>query len=67
MGGAERSVWVSTYAYFDGPQAFGHLAQRMDNVPGLRVTLLLNIQRARGDTTAPGPTRATFHRPVLGN
>ena len=24
----------------------------MDNVPGLRVTLLLNIQRARGDTTA---------------
>ena len=52
VGGAERSVWVSTYAYFDGPQAFGHLAQRMDNVPGLRVTLLLNIQRARRDTTA---------------
>ena len=49
---AERSVWVSTYAYFDGPQAFAHLAQRMDDVPGLRVTILLNIQRARGDTTA---------------
>ena len=50
--GAERSVWVSTYAYFDGPQAFAHLAQRMDHIAGLRVTLLLNIQRARGDTTA---------------
>ena len=50
--GAKRSVWVSTYAYFDGPQAFAHLAQRLDNTPGLRVTILLNIQRARGDTTA---------------
>jgi len=49
---AERSVWVSTYAYFDGPQAFARLAQRMDNVSELRVTLLLNIQRAKGDTTA---------------
>ena len=50
--GAKRSVWVSTYAYFDGPQAFAHLAQRLDDSPGLRVTILLNIQRARGDTTA---------------
>ena len=50
--GAERSVWVSTYAYFDGPQAFARLAQRLDSSPGLRVTILLNIQRARRDTTA---------------
>jgi len=49
--GAKQSVWVSTYAYFDGPQAFAHLAQRLDDLPGLRVTILLNIQRARGDTT----------------
>ena len=49
---AERSAWVSTYAYFEGPQAFAHLAQRMDHVAGLRVTLLLNIQRSRCDTTA---------------
>ena len=48
---AKRSVWVSTYAYFDGPQAFAHLAQRLDELPDLRVTILLNIQRARGDTT----------------
>ena len=50
--GAKRSVWVSTYAYFDGPQAFAHLAQRLDSSPDLRVTILLNIQRTRGDTTA---------------
>ena len=53
LGGAERSVWVSTFAYFDGPRAFEQLAQRMDAVDDLRVTLLLNIQRARGDTSAP--------------
>lgn len=51
MGSAERSVWVSTYAYFDGPRAFEVLACRMDATPDLRVTLLLNIQRRKGDTT----------------
>ncbi len=52
LGSAERSVWVSSYAYFDGPRAFDVLAQRMDARPDLRVILLLNIQRGRGDTTA---------------
>ena len=52
LGSAECSVWVSTYAYFDGPRAFEDLAQRMDEKPDLQVTLLLNIQRRRGDTTA---------------
>ena len=52
LGSAERSVWVSTYAFFDGPQAFRTLASRMDVVPELDVTLLLNIDRKRGDTTA---------------
>lgn len=50
---AERSIWASTYAFFDGPAAFKILAQRMDRHPGLQVTLLLNIQRKRGDTSAP--------------
>jgi phosphatidylserine/phosphatidylglycerophosphate/cardiolipin synthase-like enzyme len=53
LGSAERSVWASTYAFFDGPRAFEVLARRMDSRSGLRVTLLLNIQRGRGDTTAP--------------
>lgn len=52
LGSAERSVWASTYAFFDGPRAFDVLARRMDARPQLRVTLLLNIQRKRGDSTA---------------
>ena len=52
LGSAERTVWASTYAYFDGPRAFATLAGRMDAIPELQVTLLLNIQRRRGDTTA---------------
>jgi phosphatidylserine/phosphatidylglycerophosphate/cardiolipin synthase-like enzyme len=52
LGSAERSVWASTYAFFDGPSAFEILAKRMDAKPGLQVTLLLNVQRKRGDTSA---------------
>jgi phosphatidylserine/phosphatidylglycerophosphate/cardiolipin synthase-like enzyme len=52
LSGAQSSVWVSTYAFFDGPQAFSTLARRMDEATALHVTLLLNIQRKRGDTTA---------------
>jgi len=51
LGSAERSIWASTYAFFDGPKAFEVLARRMERTPALRVTLLLNIQRKRGDTT----------------
>jgi hypothetical protein len=51
LEGALRSVWMSTYAYFDGPRAFDLLARRMAALPDLRVTLLLNIQRKKGDTT----------------
>jgi len=52
LGSAERSVWASTYAFFDGPSAFEVLAKRMDAKPGLQITLLLNVQRKRGDTSA---------------
>ncbi len=53
LGSAERSVWASTYAFFDGLSAFEVLAKRMDAKTGLQVTLLLNVQRKRGDTTVP--------------
>lgn len=49
---AERSIWASTYAFFDGPRVFDVLSRRMDARPALQVTLLLNIERKRGDTTA---------------
>lgn len=52
LGSAERSIWASTYAFFDGPKAFQVLARRMETKPSLSVTLLLNIQRRRGDATA---------------
>ena len=51
LASARRSVWLSTYAFFDGPRAFEMLARRMDETPELIVTLLLNIERKRGDTT----------------
>lgn len=49
LGSAEQSIWMSSYAYYDGRRAFEVLARRMDELPNLRVTLLLNIQRHRGD------------------
>ena len=54
LGSAERSVWASTYAFSTGPKAFETLARRMDARAELNVTLLLNIQRKRGDTTNAG-------------
>ena len=51
LGSAEHSLWASTYAFFDGPRAFELLARRMDERSELHVTLLLNIQRRKGDTT----------------
>ena len=51
LASARQSVWLSTYAFFDGPRAFEMLARRMDETPELIVTLLLNIERKRSDTT----------------
>jgi hypothetical protein len=44
---AEERLWISSYAYFDGPKAFEVLARRLDERPSLEVTLLLNLQRPR--------------------
>jgi phosphatidylserine/phosphatidylglycerophosphate/cardiolipin synthase-like enzyme len=52
VASAQRSIWVSTYAYYDGARAFKTLASRMDAVPEMSVTMLLNIQRKIADTTA---------------
>lgn len=52
LGSAKRSVWASTYAFFDGPKAFEVLSERMDSVEDLEVTLLLNIERKWGDTSS---------------
>ena len=52
IGAARHSIWVCSYAFFDGPRAFATLAGRLDSNPLLKITLLLNINRRRGDTTA---------------
>lgn len=51
LAAARRSIWLSTYVFFDGARAFEPLARRMDEAPEVSVTLLLNIERKRGDTT----------------
>jgi phosphatidylserine/phosphatidylglycerophosphate/cardiolipin synthase-like enzyme len=63
LGSATHTVWASTYAFFDGPKAFEILGRRMDACAGLRVNLLLNIQRNRGDAaSAEHLVRAFAHR-----
>ena len=52
VGSARHSIWVSTYAYYDGQRAFRTLADRLDDTDGLQVRILLNIQRKLGDTSA---------------
>ena len=66
IGTAERSLWASTYAYFDGKKAFDVLAKRMDEVTGLEVALLLNIQRKWGEYGGARNPRPKICRPPLG-
>ena len=46
---AEHSVLVATYALYNGHQVLKALAERMDAVPELKVTLIVNIERTLGD------------------
>ena len=57
---ARRSIWAVSYAYFDGPRVFDLLAKRMEAIPELRVTLLLNIDRGHLDTSSPGEVVRRF-------
>ena len=65
VGSATRSLWISTYAYFDGPRAFETLADRMDAVAGLQVVLLLNIHRQHGRARVGRRPRGPLRRPPL--
>jgi hypothetical protein len=51
---AESSVLVAGYAVYQGQRVFRALADRMQQVPGLRVRMFLDIQRSYGDTTMAG-------------
>jgi hypothetical protein len=58
--GAQTSLWICSYTYYDGPKAFEKLAACMDSKSGLQVTLLLNIGRNWGDTTPAAELAASF-------
>lgn len=60
IGSAKHSLWLSTFVFFDGPRAFERLARQLDGVPGLQVTILLNLQRKRGDTTTASDLTRRF-------
>ena len=49
---ARKSILLGGYTYFDGPEAFKVLPSQMDKHPSLRVTVLLNINRARFNATS---------------
>lgn len=48
---AESSVLVAGYAVYQGQRVFQALADRMQQLPSLRVRMFLDIQRPYGDTT----------------
>ena len=60
IAAARRSIWLSTYTYYEGQKAFRSLAQRLDTTPSLQANLLLNIGRNYGDKTASDALIAMF-------
>jgi len=59
---ATREVILVGYAVHDGRKIFEPLAKRMEEVPGLAVTLCLDIQRAWNDPTPSADLVARFAR-----
>jgi phosphatidylserine/phosphatidylglycerophosphate/cardiolipin synthase-like enzyme len=48
---AKKEIFVTGYALYNGRQIFEPLAKRMAESPGLKVTLVMNIQRKDNDTS----------------
>lgn len=59
---ATREVILVGYAVHDGRRIFEPLARRMEEVPGLAVTVCLDIQRAWNDPTPAAMLVARFAR-----
>lgn len=49
---AQETVLVAGYAIYQGQRVFQALADRMKEVPELKVRMFLDIQRGQGDTSA---------------
>jgi phosphatidylserine/phosphatidylglycerophosphate/cardiolipin synthase-like enzyme len=59
---ASSEVILVGYAVYDGRKIFEPLARRMAEVPGLAVTICLDIQRTWNDPTPPADLVARFAR-----
>ena len=57
---ARESVLVAGYAVYQGQRVFQGLADRMLEIPTLKVRMFLDIQRAPGDTSAPAELMMRF-------
>jgi phosphatidylserine/phosphatidylglycerophosphate/cardiolipin synthase-like enzyme len=55
---AQQSVMVAGYTVYQGQRVFQALADRMDELPELKVRMFLDIQRGQGETSA--------HREIVG-
>ena len=60
FGSARERLWVSTFVISNPAGIFDTLARRMDAMPRLAVTLLLNIERRHGDTSAADAITSRF-------
>ncbi len=62
---AEQRLLLTTYAFYNGPfiqHLFHLIRERMVALPTLRVRLVCNIPRARGDTSSPEALIRKFQR-----
>ncbi len=62
---ANRSVLVSSFAVFLGKEVFEPLAKRMEEVPGLRVLLFLNVPAPGGSDFDPDAVARAYFREFL--
>lgn len=53
FGAAESEVLVAGFAVYQGRTVFKRLAERIEERPGLRVILFLDVQRQPSDTSLP--------------
>jgi phosphatidylserine/phosphatidylglycerophosphate/cardiolipin synthase-like enzyme len=62
FGSAREEVLVAGYAVRQGKEVFRVLADRMDESPGLRVRMFLDVQRPHLDASPPSEILARFAR-----
>ncbi|MDO8431094.1 MAG: DISARM system phospholipase D-like protein DrmC [Candidatus Binatus sp.] len=64
---AQRAVLVASYAVYQGHVIFKELADRMDQISGLRARMFLNIQRTYQDQRSEAELLAGFAKTFLEN